>query len=164
MAKIASLTIFPSSLLCCNNHWSPERVVDLTNTAKIAKNRKSDDFLRYLRFITVICHVNVHFYRVHDHLKQSRLPILPNLLKVRKVSALCHFDISLSAFLHAKGNAANLSIKVCYLKAGFELYSWDSIVFKVSFYAFFKLGVFEQGINIINVFFNWSKLFIHITS
>ena len=30
----------------------------------------------------------LHFYRVHDHLKQSRLPILPNLLKVRKVSAL----------------------------------------------------------------------------
>ena len=62
--------------------------MDLTKFAKIAKNRKSDDFLRYLRFITVICHVNVHFYRVHDHLKQSRLPILPNLLKVRKVSAL----------------------------------------------------------------------------
>ena len=56
------------------------RVVNLTKSAKIAKNRKSDDFLRNLRFITVISHVNVHFYRVHDHLKQNRLSILPNLL------------------------------------------------------------------------------------
>ena len=46
----------------------------------------------------------------------------------------------------------------------FKLYSWDSNVFQVSCYAFFKLGVFEQGMNIINVFFNWSKLFIHTTS
>ena len=38
------------------------------------------------------------------------------------------------------------------------------IIFQVPCYAFFKLAVFEQGVNIINVFFNWSKLFIHITS
>ena len=31
---------------------------------------------------------NVHFSRVHDHLKHSRFPILPNLLYVRKISAL----------------------------------------------------------------------------
>ena len=35
------------------------------------------------------------------------------------------------------------------------IYSWDSIVFQVLCYAFFNLQVFEQGINIINVFFNW---------
>ena len=37
-----------------------ERVVDLTKFAKIAKDRKSDDFLRYLRFFAVLCRVNNH--------------------------------------------------------------------------------------------------------
>ena len=59
----------------------PDRVADLTKFEKIAKNREFDDFSRYLRFPAVLYHVNVHFSRVHDHLKQSRrLLILPNLL------------------------------------------------------------------------------------
>ena len=57
-----------------------DRVADLTNLRKLQKNRKFDDFLSYLRFIAVLCHVNVHFARIHDHLKQNRLPILPSLL------------------------------------------------------------------------------------
>ena len=32
----------------------------ITKFAKIAKNRKSDDFLCYLPFCTVLCHVNNH--------------------------------------------------------------------------------------------------------
>ena len=36
----------------------PKRVADLTKFAKIAKNRKFDDFSGYLRFLEVLCHVN----------------------------------------------------------------------------------------------------------
>ena len=50
----------------------PDRVADLTKFAKIAKSRNFDDFHRYLRFVTVLCHVNVHFSRVHDHLSLKR--------------------------------------------------------------------------------------------
>ena len=57
-----------------------DQVADLTKYAKTVKNRNFDDFSSYLRFIAVLCHVNLHFCRVHDHLKQSRLSILPNLL------------------------------------------------------------------------------------
>ena len=37
---------------------NPDRVADLTKNAKIAKNRKFDDFSRYLRFLAVLCHAN----------------------------------------------------------------------------------------------------------
>ena len=47
--------------------------------------------------------------------------------------------------------------KVCYLMFR-VIYSWDSIVFQVWCYAFFKLRVFEQAINIINVFFQLVKV------
>ena len=45
----------------------PDRVADFTKFAKIAKNRQFDDFSRYLRFLAVLCRVNVHFSRVHDN-------------------------------------------------------------------------------------------------
>ena len=55
---------------------------------------------------------NVHFSRIHDHLKHSRFPILPNLLYVQKISALLAtlaFPCQRTkAYLHAKANAANL--------------------------------------------------------
>ena len=94
---------------------------------------------------------------------KSRLPILPNLLYSKKFPLYLpfwHFAVSaVKAYVHAKANAANLKIKVSYLMVR-VIYSWDSIVFQVSCYVFFKLRVFEQGIHIINEFFNWSKLFI----
>ena len=60
----------------------PDRVVDLKKIAKVRKIvslttlRKIafDDFSRYLRFPAVLCHVNVNFSPVYDHLS------LPNLL------------------------------------------------------------------------------------
>ena len=76
LRKIVSLTIF---CVTCD-FWKffvtliitkPDRVADLTKFAKIAKNRKLDYFSRYLRFLTVLCHVNVHFSRVHDNLKKA---------------------------------------------------------------------------------------------
>ena len=75
LRKIASLTIF-----CVSCDFSqffvmliitkPDRVANFTKFAKIAENRQFDDFSGYLRFLAVLCHVNVHFSRVHDHLKK----------------------------------------------------------------------------------------------
>ena len=49
----------------------PNRVADLTKFAKIAKNRKSDDFSRYLQFLAVLCHVKAHFFACSRSLKCS---------------------------------------------------------------------------------------------
>ena len=163
--------------------------MDLTKFAKIAKNRISDDFLCYLRFFAVLCHINNHLTRPSCGFNK----LFAKIAKTRKfddisrylrfLAVLCHvnqftfcpksfcftwhFGISLSAKLkhiHMQRPAQTI-FKYRFVILRFEWYSWDSIVFQVSsFYAFFKLGVLEQGINIINVFFNWSKLFIHITS
>ena len=57
----------------------PDQVAYLTKFAKIAKNYSFDIFSRYLWFLAVLCPANINFSRVHDHLKQSRFPIFPNL-------------------------------------------------------------------------------------
>ena len=85
LRKIASVMIFRVSCDFAQFFFmliitKPDRVADFTKFAKIAKNRQFDDFSRYLRFLAVLCHVNVHFSRVHDHLKKRCLPIEPNLL------------------------------------------------------------------------------------
>ena len=84
--------------------------------AKIAKNRKFDDFSRYLRFLAVLCHVNVHFSRVHDHLKKPFADFTKFANKSKKFSlylAFWHFPVSaIKAYLHAKAYAASLWIKV----------------------------------------------------
>ena len=93
----------------------PDRVADITKFVKIAKNRQFDDFSRYLRFLAVLCHVNVHFSRVHDHLKQCCLPIEPNHKseKLPIYLSFWHFPVSaIEAYLHAKANTANFQIKV----------------------------------------------------
>ena len=41
---------------------------DLTFVIHLNEFRKFADFSRYLRFLAVLCHVNVHCSRVHDHL------------------------------------------------------------------------------------------------
>ena len=66
LRKIASLTIFRVScdflqffvMLIVNEVQSELSIFQ--NFAKIVKNRKSDDFLRYLRFFVVLCHLNNH--------------------------------------------------------------------------------------------------------
>ena len=42
----------------------PDRVADLIKFANIAKNRKLDDFSRWLRFPAVRCHVDQLFFLV----------------------------------------------------------------------------------------------------
>ena len=49
----------------------PDRAADLTKFAKIAKNRQSDDFSRYLQFLAVLCHVKAHFFSCSRSLKCS---------------------------------------------------------------------------------------------
>ena len=71
----------------------PDRV------AKIAKNRKFDDFSRHLRFLAVLCHVNVHFSRVHDHLKKPFADFTKFAISPKSFRFTCHFGISLSAQL-----------------------------------------------------------------
>ena len=77
----------------------PDRVADITKFVKIAKNRQFDDFSRYLRFLAVLCHVNVHFSRVHDPLKKPFADFTKFAISPKSFRFTCHFGISLSAQL-----------------------------------------------------------------
>ena len=102
----------------------------------LVKNRKSDDFLRYLRFFSVLCHVNNHWSseRVVDLTRFAKIAKKIAILTILRVtcdfsqffvllisSLFCpksfRFTVSaIKAYLYAKASAANLLIKVCYLK------------------------------------------------
>ena len=104
LRKILSLTIF--CITCDFSQFfviliitKPDRVADLIKFAKIAKNRKFDDFSRYFRFLAVLCHVNVHFSRVHDHLKKPFADFTKFAISPKSFRFTCHFGISLSAQL-----------------------------------------------------------------
>ena len=112
LQKIASLTIF--CVTCDFSHLfvvliitKPDRVADLTKFAKIAKSRNFDDFQRYLRFLTVLCHVDVQFSRVHDHLglkwfaDSTKFDISPKSFRFT-----CHFGSAIKACHPAKADAA----------------------------------------------------------
>ena len=76
LRKIASLTIFSvtrdfSQFFVMLINTKPDRAADLTKFAKIAKNRQSDDFSRYLQFLAVLCHVKAHFFSCSRSLKCS---------------------------------------------------------------------------------------------
>ena len=85
----------------------PDRVADLTKFAKIAKSRNFDDFQRYLRFLTVLCHVDVQFSRVHDHLglkwfaDSTKFAISPKSFRFT-----CHFGSAIKVCHPAKADAA----------------------------------------------------------
>ena len=117
LRKILSLTIF--CITCDFSQFfviliitKPDRVADLKKFAKIAKNRKFDDFSRYFRFLAVLCHVNVHFSRVHDHLKKAVCRFCQICCESEKFPLYLpfwHFPVSsIKAYLHAKANAASL--------------------------------------------------------
>ena len=85
----------------------PDRVADLTKFAKIAKSRNFDDFQRYLRFLTVLCHVNVHFSRVHDQLSLKQFADFTKFAVSPKSSCFtCHFGSAIKACHPAKADAA----------------------------------------------------------
>ena len=85
----------------------PDRVADLTKFAKIGKSRNFDDFQRYLRFLTVLCHVNAHFSRVHDHLSLKRFADFTKFaISPKSVRFTCHFGSAIKACHPAKADAA----------------------------------------------------------
>ena len=112
LQKIASLTIFCvtcdfSRLFVMLVITKPDRVADLTKFAKIAKSRNFDDFQRYLRFLTVLCHVDVHFSRVHDHLSLKRFADFTKFaISPKSFRFTCHFGSAIKACHPAKADAA----------------------------------------------------------
>ena len=59
-----------------------------------------DDFPRYLRFLTVLCHVHVHFSRLHDHLSLKQFADFTKFaISPKSFHSTCHFGISLSVQL-----------------------------------------------------------------
>ena len=85
----------------------PDRVADLTKFAKIAKSRNFDDFQRYLRFLTVLRHVDLHFPRVHDHLSLKRFADFTKFaISPKSFRFTCHFGSAIKACHPAKADAA----------------------------------------------------------
>ena len=72
-----------------------------TKICKIAKNRKSDDFLRYLRFFAVLCPLNNHqtrpscgFSKIAKIAKNRKFDDFSRYL--RFLAVLCHVNVHFS--------------------------------------------------------------------
>ena len=70
------------------------------SSLSLIRSKKFADFLRYLRFLAVLCHVNVHFSRVHDHLSLKPFADFTKFaISPKSFRFTCHFGTSVSVQL-----------------------------------------------------------------
>ena len=96
------------------------------SSLSLIRSKKFADFLRYLpRFLAVLCHVNVYFSRVHDHLSLKPFADFTKFaISPKSFRFTCHFGISMSVQLSMSSRKSRRSsLSKGYVILRFELYS-----------------------------------------